>query len=86
VLPCLYPTEAKKTLVQAANGKGAYIQIDESGSRIGVRTEENDFFIDSGFDLADKKRKKGWHHFVVMCKVDKVNFYLDGNTPEQKLE
>eukprot|EP00351_Strombidinopsis_sp_SopsisLIS2011_P003274 CAMPEP_0116870376 /NCGR_PEP_ID=MMETSP0463-20121206/259_1 /TAXON_ID=181622 /ORGANISM="Strombidinopsis sp, Strain SopsisLIS2011" /LENGTH=58 /DNA_ID=CAMNT_0004506801 /DNA_START=774 /DNA_END=950 /DNA_ORIENTATION=- len=53
VLPIAYETEKKKVAAQSINGRGAYLLIDETSSRLGSVDEDTGTFIDSGIDLKD---------------------------------
>lgn len=79
LLPITFETERRHTLVQAHNGRGAYLFVDETGSRLGAEDEETKLVIDSGVDL--KKVKRGWSNIVATCdNADnmKITFYING--------
>ena len=79
ILPITLETGKRHTLAQANDGRGAFVAVDETGSRLGSIDTQNGMFIDSGVDLG--RYKKGWHNIIVTCDnaVEmKVTFFLDG--------
>ena len=84
ILPMPFITGKKHTLVQSIYGKGSFLSIDETGSRLVCIDEKTGFKVDSGYDL--NKYRKGWHNIVITCDnqvENKVSFYVDGKLTKE---
>ena len=77
VLPAVYQTGKSRTLVQAYDGIGAYLQInriDKLDYLVAIDEYDTDErgekkVINSGVPLNPKK-KPGWYHIAAVCSYD----------------
>ena len=55
ILPAVYNSLKDRILVQAIDGKGAYLMIDKEGHLVSIDEVHEDHRVDSGIDLNRKK-------------------------------
>lgn len=55
VLPAVYNGNEDRILVQAYDGKGAYVMIDKEGHLVSIDEVDPNHRVDSGIDLTPKK-------------------------------
>mmetsp|Transcript_29513 Transcript_29513/g.44868 ORF Transcript_29513/g.44868 Transcript_29513/m.44868 type:complete len:223 (+) Transcript_29513:2421-3089(+) len=78
----MFQTQRKHVLVQGLNGKGAMVQIDETGRSLQAVCELTDRTVNAKTDLS--RVKKGWHNIIVMCDNQhkdcegQIKFFIDG--------
>ena len=66
ILPLtMFNTGKKHVLLQNTQGTGAYVQIDETSSRLQVIDEHTGEAVEAKIDLS--AQKKGWHNFIITC-------------------
>ena len=72
IYPAVYGKDATRTLVQAYDGRGAYIQLNEHGHIVAIDELDERNVVDSGIDLSQSKNKKAnkrWTHIAAVCKL-----------------